>query len=507
MKAATLFGGLLSAAVAHGSDIFYQGGTVISFNRNTSNLDILREADLHISGDRISGIYGANETITPPSNATVVNATGMIISPGFIDSHHHLWQTAYKTLASNTSLAEYFQRYGEYGPAVQNFHAEDTYLGQLTGCLELLHEGTTTVLDHAHGDFSDETTDAAVDATFECGVRAYYAHAIHPLPNNYTWEMQTNKLRSLAQDERFNSTGLVQLGLAYDFFSNAPAANVTELWNITRDNNLSVITTHFLGGPWGDVNSPVRFHEYDMLNHSTPVVFSHASFLTKEDANLLRETDQYICTTAESEFHYGHDHPHAHNIQDQAALGIDTHFTYSSSMVTQARLWLQSLRAPQYLEVLEDWEIPRNNPMSVYQAFHLITRAGALALRRDDIGIIAPGAKADIVTFRGDTPNMLGWEDPVAAVILHSNTGDIEDVLVNGQYVKRGGKLMYGDYASLSRRFLESSKRIKSIWNNMDWPRLEGIFNNISPYADADVIDTQRGDGSGYYAQSGALQR
>ncbi|KAI7265306.1 Metallo-dependent hydrolase, partial [Hortaea werneckii] len=328
-----------------------------------------------------------------------------------------------------------------------------------------------------------------------------------PLPNNYTWEMQTNKLRSLAQDERFNSTGLVQLGLAYDFFSNAPAANVTELWNITRDNNLSVITTHFLGGPWGDVNSPVRFHEYDMLNHSTPVVFSHASFLTKEDANLLRETDQYICTTAESEFHYGHDHPHAHNIQDQAALGIDTHFTYSSSMVTQARLWLQSLRAPQYLEVLEDWEIPRNNPMSVYQAFHLITRAGALALRRDDIGIIAPGAKADIVTFRGDTPNMLGWEDPVAAVILHSNTGDIEDVLVNGQYVKRGGKLMYGDYASLSRRFLESSKRIKSIWNNMDWPRLEGIFNNISPYADADVIDTQRGDGSGYYAQSGALQR
>lgn len=505
MKSSITHAITLGAASATAANIFYQGGTIISFNQDTSDLNILRDADLHIEDDRISGIYTSNQTYSLPENVTVVNATGMIISPGFINSHHHLWQTAYKTLASNTSLAEYFQRYGEYGPAVQNYRAEDTYLGQLTGCLELLHEGTTTVLDHAHGDFSDETADAAVDATFECGIRAYYAHAIHPLPNNYTWDQQTDKLRSLAEDSRFNSTGLVQLGLAYDFWSNAPAANVTELWNITRKHNLSVVTTHFLGGPWGDVNSPTRFQEYGILNTTTPVVFSHASFLTAEDAQLLRQTNQFVATTPESELHYGHDHPHAHNIQDQASLGVDTHFTYSASMVTQARLWLQSLRAPNYLNVLENWEIPRNNPMSVYQAFHLITRAGALSLRREDIGIIAPGAKADIVTFRGDTPNMLGWEDPVAAIILHSNVGDIEDVLVNGEYVKRNGKLVYGDYAGLSRRFLESSKRIKSIWNNMDWPALEGIFNEISPYADAREIDTLRGDGTGYRAQTGAL--
>lgn len=350
-----ILSGLSLAVVASASNLLYQGGTIISFNRNTSELDILRDADIHIEGDRIAGIYNANETFSAPSNATVVNATGMIISPGFINTHHHLWQTAYKTLASNTSLAEYFQRYGEYGPAVQNFQAEDTYLGQLTGCLELLHEGTTTVLDHAHGDFSDETTDAAVDATFECGVRAWYAHAIHPLPNNYTWDMQTNKLRSLAQDSRFNSTSLVQLGLAYDYFSNAPTANITELRNITEDYNLSVITTHFLGGPWSNVNSPVRVHNHDLLNTTVPFVFSHASYLTKEDAQLLRQTNQYISTTAESELHYGHTHPNAHNIQDQASLGVDTHFTYSSSMVTQARMWLQSLRAHNYREVLEDW--------------------------------------------------------------------------------------------------------------------------------------------------------
>ena len=56
-----------------------------------------------------------------------------------------------------------------------------------------------------------------------------------------------------------------------------------------------------------------------------PVVISHASFISEEDADLLRQTNQYISTTPESEAHYGHDNPGAETIQDQASLGIDSH--------------------------------------------------------------------------------------------------------------------------------------------------------------------------------------
>ena len=42
-----------------------------------------------------------------------------------------------------------------------------------------------------------------------------------------------------------------------------------------------------------------------------------------------------------------------------------------------------------------------------------------MALRRDDLGVIVPGAKADIAMFCGDSPNVIGSEDPVVAVILH----------------------------------------------------------------------------------------
>jgi cytosine/adenosine deaminase-related metal-dependent hydrolase len=247
-------------------------------------------------------------------------------------------------------------------------------------------------------------------------------------------------------------------------------------------------------------NTPTTLNNLGWLNSSTPVVFAHASFITSSDFTALRNNNQYISTTPESELHYGHTHPYASLIQDQAALGIDTHFTYSTDMVTQARIWLQSLRLDRFEEVLLGRvQIPVNNPMSVEQAFYLITRAGGLALRRPDLGIIAVGAKADLAIFDGDSPSMLGWSDPVAAIILHSNVGDIEHVLVGGQWVKRDGKLLYNGYDDIKRRFVQSAKRIQQIWQGIDWPPLDqGLWQGETTYGYPQEIDTLRGDGTGY---------
>ena len=199
--------------------------------------------------------------------------------------------------------------------------------------------------------------------------------------------------------------------------------------------------------------------------------------------------------------HYGHSHPFSQLIEDQAALGVDTHFTYSTDMVGQARLWLQKLRLLKFEEVLHDLEVPVNNPMSVEQAFYLITRAGALALRREDIGIIAVGAKADLAIFDGETPNLLGWEDAVAAIILHSNVGDIEHVLVDGKFVKRDGKLTFDGYGDVKKRFVASAKKIQNIWKGIDssftWADGQK-FLNLTDYGFTEEIDTLRGEGTGY---------
>lgn len=168
-------------------------------------------------------------------------------------------------------------------------------------------------------------------------------------------------------------------------------------------------------------------------------------------------------------------------------------------MVQQARLWLQVLRCDTYLDALDHWDIPRHNPMSVEQAFVLITRAGASALRRSDLGVIQEGAKADIMVYSTDAPNMIGWSDAVAAIILHLDVGDIEDVIFGDKFVKRDGKLLYDDYANLKRKLIASAHRIQSIWSSMDWPALEGKISAYGgPYGQARTIDTLGGNGTGY---------
>lgn len=138
--------------------------------------------------------------------------------------------------------------------------------------------------------------------------------------------------------------------------------------------------------------------------------------------------------------------------------------------------------------------------MSVNQAFLLATRSGGLALRRPDLGVIAPGAKADIVVWDGTSPALLGWVDPVAGVIQHASIADITHVLVDGVFKKRDGKLTVPDYVDTKARFLESARRIQAAV--VSAPKVEANEHDAwfteAKVVDAPQVDVVRGQGTGY---------
>ncbi len=191
--------------VSHTS-ILFSGGTVIAFNESTESLEVLRNGSVLVTNDRVAAVFSGSYSATLPPNTETVDITGKIISTGFIDTHRHSRQTAYKTLGSNTSLIEYFNRYGEYALAVHEYTPEDVYICQLAGLYEALNAGVTTILDHAHHTWSNETADAGVAASIDSGARMFWAYAFHNISNNFTFEDQVAKFRDIAASSSFNGT-------------------------------------------------------------------------------------------------------------------------------------------------------------------------------------------------------------------------------------------------------------------------------------------------------------
>lgn len=123
------------------SKILLQGGTVLIHDANNHVMPTV--ADLLIERQLISRIA---ENIATGEDTKVVDCRGKIISPGFIDTHRHLWQTQYKGWHANQSLMEYLPR-GNFSSAL--WSPEDLFWGELAGALESIEAGTTTVVDHS----------------------------------------------------------------------------------------------------------------------------------------------------------------------------------------------------------------------------------------------------------------------------------------------------------------------------------------------------------------------
>ena len=87
---------------------------------------------------------------------------------------------------------------------------------------------------------------------------------------------------------------------------------------------------------------------------------------------------------------------------------------------------------------------------------------------------------------------MVGWTDPIAAVVLHANVGDIEHVLVGGEFRKRDGKLLLknGDWTDFRKKFAEIARRIQG-QNRERPPRGEKLFG-VGEWGDVETMTTRR---------------
>ena len=107
----------------------------------------------------------------------MIDAEGMIVMPGFVDSHRHIWEGLLRNIGTDVPL-EGRTSYISFvlhklAPA---FRPEDAYVGNLVSALGAIDAGITTLLDWSHIQGSPAHTDAVIQALNDSGLRAVFAY-------------------------------------------------------------------------------------------------------------------------------------------------------------------------------------------------------------------------------------------------------------------------------------------------------------------------------------------
>ena len=107
--------------------------------------------------------------------------------------------------------------------------------------------------------------------------------------------------------------------------------------------------------------------------------------------------------------------------------------------------------------------------ISTSDVFHMATVGGARALGRSDIGRIAPGCRADIVSVDLDHPSMRPLRDPLRSRIYSAAERAVRDVWVDGRQVVVGGRVPHIDAAGAAITLEQAQRRAEEAIPTLDW--------------------------------------
>ena len=401
--------------------------------------------DVLINGDRIVAVGKDLDA----DGAVVVDASGMIVMPGFVDSHRHNWEGALRNIGTDVPLegrSSYFTHVlHKLAPA---FRPEDAYAGSLLSALGAIDAGITSLLDWSQIQTSPDHTDAALHALKDSGMRAVFAYGF---PWWGRWDARQPTWFVRAATEHFSTQDqLLTLALA------APGPELTDFevtrdhWKLARE-VAARISTHVGLGSYGLDAKFEQFGRGGVLGPDTTYI--HCTTLSDTEIQMIVDTGGTVSLAVPVEMMMGHGMPPIQRLLDRGvkpSLGVDVETNVPSDMFNQMRSVLalqRSLAASQ-----------GKAPITARDVLQYATIEGARANGLDaKVGSLTPGKKADIIMLRTDRMNVTPLNDPATAVVTSMDTGNVDTVMIGGRVMKQGGKLLHVDWPA-ARRLASDSR-------------------------------------------------
>ncbi|MEU0410613.1 amidohydrolase family protein [Streptomyces griseorubiginosus] len=429
-----------------------RAGHVLSMDPDIGDLP---RGDVLIEDGRIAAV---DREIS--ADAEVLDMTGRIVIPGFVDTHRHTWEASIRNVAPDATLDDYFvDILDTFAPL---YTPEDVYAANLAGALECLNAGITTLVDWSHINNTPEHPDAAIRALTETGIRAQYAYgSANTSLADYWFESKIaipgDDVRRI-RTEYFASDGLLTMALATRGPGFCVNDVVTAEWALARELDIPITVHVAMGRLAGRFGMVKQLHDLGLLGPDTTYI--HCCYFSEEEWRLVADSGGTVSIAPQVETQMGHGWPPVMKAIEHGlrpSLSIDVVTTVPGDMFTQIRAAFGAERARVNAASWQaDVPVPETM-LTARQMLEIATRNGAhVAGLEDRTGSLTPGKRADVVAIDATALNVAPVHDAAAAVALSADVSNVETVIVDGVVRKRDGRLT-ADVAR-ARRLVEESR-------------------------------------------------
>ncbi|WP_052850438.1 amidohydrolase family protein [Streptomyces avicenniae] len=422
--------------------ILFTGATVVTMD---PGLGVLDRADLLVEGDTIAAVGACPDR----HGAVVVDATGTVLAPGFVDTHRHAWETQLRRIMPDVHDLGAYVRATLAGHATV-YRPHDMYVGTRLAALTAIDSGITCMLDFSHNSRTPAHSDAAVQALADTGIRGVHA-SMGPHFGDWAgqWPGDLARLREeyFATDDQLLTLRLA--ALATDETAGPALAYGPELARVARDLGIGVSIDAVLGD--SSSRAVLGWERQGLLGADVTLV--HATGLTREAWRAIGGSGTTVALAPTSDAQIGLDSAvpaidEALSVGVRPGLSIDVEVALASDMFTQMRALhtIQRMRAVNAVHGTDR----RPVRITTHDVLDFATLQGA---RTNGLGAVTgsltPGKKADLLVIRADDLNTMPLNDPIGTVVLGSDARNISAVLVNGEPRKWNGQVLDIDLPAL----------------------------------------------------------
>jgi len=391
----------------------------------------------------------------------VIDARGMILMPGLVNTHHHFYQTLTRTVPG-TQDVDLFTWLRRLYPIWARITPEAMRVSSAVAMAELMLSGCTTSSDHTYVWPNGSRIDDQLEAAAETGIRFHAARGSMSVGESHGGLPPDSCVEDEAAIMRDSQRAIEQYHDASRYAMTrivlAPCSPFSVSQNLMRE---TIALARSLGVHGHTHLAETLNEERYCLEHFNlrPVELAeslgwvgddvwHAHMVHANDAEISRlgETRTGIahCPSSNMRLASGIAPVRAlEGVGARVGIGVDGSASNDSSAM------LEEVRQAMLLQRVANGA----NAMTAREALWLATRGGAAALGRDDIGALTPGMAADIVGYRLDTLGLAGGavNDPLAALVF-CRPGNVDLNVINGRVRIRDGAFVDVDLPRLIER-------------------------------------------------------